>query len=141
MSGEQIAAQILEIDNWPNFDGYGILPGIESAEFDPKTPENVGTRIRVTNRDGSSHVEEIVEWEPETRLRLRFGDFSPPVSRLATAFEETWEFESTTEGTTRIVRSFRMDPKSVFTRPVLVLISFFLKRAISRHLKQIGDES
>ena len=44
----------------------------------------VGTRIRVTNTDGSTHVEEIVEWEPARRIRLRIGGFSPPLSRLAT---------------------------------------------------------
>lgn len=46
---------------------YGPLPGIREAEFEAKTAEIVGTRIRVTNRDGSTHVEEIVEWEPTRR--------------------------------------------------------------------------
>ena len=73
------------------------LPGIKAAEFEARTPEVVGTRIRVTNTDGSSHVEEIVEWEPDRRLRLRMGEFSPPLSRLATGFDETWEFERTGE--------------------------------------------
>ncbi len=87
---EQIAGQILDLAKWTEFKGYGVLPGIRSAEFEVQTPGIVGTRIRVTNTDGSSHVEEIVEWEPARRLRLDMKDFSPPVSRLATGFVETW---------------------------------------------------
>src|SRR3984893_12938810 len=59
---EDIAQQILDLTKWPDFHGYGPIPGIKVAEFDLQTPGIVGSRIRVTNLDGSSHVEEIVEW-------------------------------------------------------------------------------
>jgi hypothetical protein len=62
-----IAGQILDLAKWPEFAGYGPLPGIQSAEFEARTPEVVGTRIKVTNTDGSVHVEEIVEWQADTR--------------------------------------------------------------------------
>jgi hypothetical protein len=133
---EGIAEQILDLDLWPGFEGYGPLPGIKAAEFEARTPEVVGTRIRVTNADGSTHVEEVVEWEPERRLRLRMGEFSPPLSRLATGFDETWEF-GLAEGGTRVVRSFELHPRSVATRPLLWLISIPLKKAIARHLRQM----
>ena len=135
---EEIASQILDLSRWPEFNGYGPLPGIKRAEFETRTDEVVGTRIRVTNRDGSTHVEEIVEWEPTRRLRLHMHEFSPPVSRLATSFDETWDFER--EGDrTDVVRSFEMHPKSALTRPLLWLISFLLKRAIARHLEQMAQ--
>jgi Polyketide cyclase / dehydrase and lipid transport len=137
---EEIAGQILDLTRWPEFRGYGVLPGIEAAEFEARTPEVVGTRIRVTNTDGSSHVEQIIAWEPERRLRLRMGEFSPPLSRLATGFIETWEFERGGEGT-RVVRSFELHPKSVATRPVLWLISILLKRAVTRHLHQMREDA
>ena len=111
MPPEEIARQILDLDLWPGFEGYGPLPGIRAAEFEARTPEVVGTRIRVTDTDGSSHVEEIVEWEPDRRIRLRMGGFSPPLSRLATGFDETFEFERTGERT-RVVRRFELHPKS-----------------------------
>ena len=57
-----IAGQILDLDKWTAFTGYGVLPGIKAAVFAVRTPGVVGTRIRVTNTDGSSHVEEVVEW-------------------------------------------------------------------------------
>jgi hypothetical protein len=136
LAPEEIAGQVLDLANWPDFTGYGVLPGIKSAEFERRTADFVGTRIRVANADGSTHVEEIVEWNPQRRLRLDMKDFSPPLSRLATAIEEAWEFERVAEGT-RVVRSFNLHAKSFFTRPFLWMISRLLKRAIARHLEQM----
>jgi len=134
---EEIAGQILDLSKWSEFDGYGPLPGIESAEFEVETAEIVGTKIRVKNRDGSTHVEEIGEWEPTKQLHLRMYDFSAPVSHLASRFDETWQFERR-NGKTHVSRSFEMHPKSTLTRPVLWLVSFLLKRAIARHLDQLA---
>jgi uncharacterized membrane protein len=133
---EEIAGQILDLDRWSDFAGFGPLPGIKSAEFEIRTPTVIGTKVRVTNTDGSSHVEEIAEWQPERRLQLRMQDFSPPLSRLATSFDETWEFERS-GNQTRVLRSFEMHPTTSLARPVLWLISRLLKRAITRHLEQL----
>ena len=122
---------------------YAPIPGIKSAEFETRTPNVVGSRIRVTNLDGSTHVEEIVEWQPDRRLQLQMGNFSKPLSRLATAFVETWEFERV-GNETKVARSFELNAKSMLTKLVLWFISFFLKRAIARHLtkiKQAAKES
>ena len=100
------------------------------------TPDNVGSRIRVTNTDGSSHLEEIVEWEPDHRIRLAMKEFSAPLSRLATGFEETWEFQRI-DGGTVVTRSFRLHARSALARLPLWVISFFLKRAIARHLREM----
>lgn len=139
LAPEEIARQILDLSKWPDFHGYGPIPGIKVAAFDVQTPGIVGTRIRVTNLDGSSHVEEIVEWQPEQRVRLQMKEFSPPLSRLATGFEETWEFRRV-EGGTRVARSFRLHAKSMLARLILWMISFFLKRAIARHLLAMTTE-
>lgn len=139
MPPERIAGQILDLARWPEFEGYGPLPGIRSAEFETRTPEVVGTRIRVTNTDSSTHVEQVVEWEPGRRVRLRMGEFSPPLSRLATGFDETFEFERVGEQT-RVVRSFELHPRSGTTRPLLWLISRLLRRAIVRHLRRMREE-
>lgn len=136
LAPEDIARQILDLNKWPDFHGYGPIPGIKAAEFDVQTPGVVGTQIRVTSLDGSSHVEEIVEWQPDQRVRLHFKEFSPPLSRLTTGFEETWEFRRV-EGGTHVTRSFRLHAKSILARLVLWVISFFLKRAIVRHLREM----
>lgn len=135
---EDIARQILDLSNWTNFKGFGVLPGIKAAEFEVRTPGVVGSRIRVTNTDGSSHVEEIVEWQPEHRLRLHVQDFSAPLSRLATGFVETWEFQRL-DNTTQVTRSFELHAKSAFARPFLWLVSFLLRRAIARQLRQMRN--
>lgn len=131
-----IAGQILDLAKWSEFTGYGPLPGIKSVEFEARTPEVVGTRIKVTNTNGSAHVEEIVEWQPEARLVLHMTDFSPPLSPLATRFEEEWAFERAGDAT-HVTRTFRLYPKSLLTRPAVWLISFLLRRAVARHLRQI----
>jgi hypothetical protein len=133
---EDIARQILDLTKWPDFHGYGPIPGIKVAEFDVQTPCIVGTRIRVTNLDGSNHVEEIVEWQPDDRLRLEMKEFSLPLSRLATSFEETWEFKRV-EGGTHITRSFQLHAKSALTKLLLRVIAFFLKRSIDRNLREM----
>lgn len=135
---EAIAAQILDVAKWPGFQGYGPLPGIKSAEFETRHPDIIGSRIRVTNMDGSNHVEEIVAWEPDQRLVLRLGDFSRPLSSLATHFTEVWDLERVGSGT-KVTRTFEMHAASWSKKPFLWLISFFLKRAIARHLRDIKE--
>jgi len=133
-----IAGRILDLAHWTDFTGYAVLPGIQAAEFEVRTPGVVGSRIRVTNTDGSRHVEEVVEWQDDKLLRLRLTEFSAPLSRLATEFVESWASER--EGTaTGVTRSFELHPKSGLARPVLWLIAFLLKRAIARHLRQMRD--
>jgi Polyketide cyclase / dehydrase and lipid transport len=136
LAPEEIARQILDLTKWPEFHGYGPIPGIKVAEFGVQAPGIIGSRIRVTNLDGSSHVEEIVEWQPDHRIRLEMKEFSPPLSRLATRFEETWEFKRIENGT-HVTRSFHLFAKSFLARLPLRVITFFLKRAIARHLGEM----
>ncbi|MDX1946052.1 MAG: SRPBCC family protein [Pirellulaceae bacterium] len=137
LTPDELAQQILDVANWPNFRGYGPIPGIKSAVLEVRTPNIVGTRIRVTNLDGSTHVEEIVQWQPDQRLQLRMHEFSAPVSRLATDFLETWEFQRR-DCETQVRRSFELNAKSRFGWLALWMISFFLKRAVRRHLREMG---
>ena len=133
---EEIAGQILDVSKWPTFQGYGPLPGIQSAEFETRTQDAVGSRIRVTNLDGSSHTEEILEWLPEQRVVMQLGNFSTPLSSMASHFIETWDFERVGDET-KVARSFEMHPKSIRAKLALWVISFFLKGAIARHLREM----
>lgn len=63
-------------------------------------------------------------------------EFSPPLSRLASGFEETWNFKRTKNGTL-VTRSFRLHAKSFLARLLLWVMSFLLKRAIARHLEEM----
>lgn len=135
----QVADGILDLNNWPKFTGYGPLPGIRSAEFETRTEGVVGTRITVINTDGSRHVEEILEWDPPRTLRLRLGEFSAPLCRLAEHFIEVWRFEAGPDGGTRVAREFELYPRSAWTRPALQLIRPLLRGAVRKHLATIDD--
>ncbi|MGC3968175.1 MAG: SRPBCC family protein [Pirellulales bacterium] len=131
-----IAERILDLNNWTNFRGYGCLPGIRAARFERRTPEVVGTRIAVVNTDGSTHTEEITEWNPSHRVVLRMQDFSPPLAHLATHMDEVWTF-TVGDGRTQVERSFAIHPRSWFTGLMLRLIAPMLRRAIDRHLADL----
>ncbi|HUF39344.1 MAG TPA: hypothetical protein VMN57_12540 [Anaerolineales bacterium] len=45
-----------------------------------------GLRIRVQNTDGSTYVEEILVWDPPTRIPMKLHEFSPPLGGLADHF-------------------------------------------------------
>jgi hypothetical protein len=76
LAPEEIAGKILDVTEWPNFKGFGPIPGIKVAEFEVRMQEIVGSRIRVINVDGSKHVEEIIEWQPNRLIRLHMKNFS-----------------------------------------------------------------
>lgn len=133
-----ISAAIADVTRWPDFKGYGFLPGISRAEYEVQTSNMIGSRIRVHNTDGSSHCEEVYAWVADKRVAMKFCAFSPPVQSLATHFLEEWDFTPLGQATL-ITRSFSLFPKSRLTRPVLWFISFFLKRAVDRQLVEMAQ--
>lgn len=136
-----IARNILDLSRWPEFAGYGVIPGIKSAVFDRRTDDVIGTRIRVTSTDNSSYIEEITEWEP-TRITIEMKEFSAALSTLATKIIERWEL-APGDGHTKVTRTFQMYAKSFLTKIPLHLIAAALKKAVSLHLQQLkrhGDK-
>lgn len=136
-SGDEVCATISDMTQWSKFEGYGFLPGIERAEYERRTANMVGSRIRVQNRDGSSHVEEIYHWLPGREIGMKLHEFSPPLSRLASHFTEEWQLESRPKGT-YVTRTFRLYPGRSLARPILWLISLFFRRAIAKNLAQMA---
>jgi len=140
-TASEIAANIADVARWREFKGYGFLPGIAHAEYEQRTVDMVGSRLRVRNTDGSQHTEEFLEWNPGLnpggKIVIKLYDFSPPVSNLATHFIETWDFEAKGK-VTLARRSFQLFPKQPFTRPILWLIALVFKRAIVRHLAEMA---
>lgn len=132
-----ISAEIADVTRWREFTGYGPLPGITCAEYERHTANMVGSRIRVQNTDGSTHVEEITVWEPGVQVAMRLGEFTPPLCYLATHFTEEWSFADD-HGVTRVTHSFALFPKYTVTRPLLWLIAQLFQRAIARHLTNMA---
>ncbi len=135
----EICSVFLDTDRWPEFTGYSILPGIKHARFEVKTPEIIGSRIKVQNTDGTSHVEEIIEWDVTSRMSMRFQEFDSPLKNLATHFIETWSFETSSEGTD-ITRSMTMYPKGVVGWLFLKPISGLMKKAFEKNSSQLSDD-
>lgn len=138
LSAHELSQQLLDVANWNTFEGYSFIPAISSAEYEVQLPGIVGSKIRVTNEDGSQHLEEIIRWDLPRRIDLEMREFSKPLSRFATKFEETWEFHPAKKGSgTRVVRSIRIYPKSAWKWGLMWLLSIALKKAIARHLRSI----
>lgn len=133
LTPQAICAGILEMERWPEFKGYGFLPGIKQAYFEVQTPTVVGSRIRVHNLDGSSHVEAIVKWEVNHQVTLQFESFSPPLNGLATHFVENWHFRPTANGT-QVTRTMALYPKNLMGGLMLRLIAPLMKEAFEQHL-------
>jgi hypothetical protein len=131
-SPQEICAALLNTERWPDFQGYSILPGIKLAYFETRTPDLMGSRIRVQNTDGSSHVEEIIAWDEANRVAFRFQEFSAPLKNLATHFVESWEFNHTAEGTD-MSRSMTLFPKGILGWFMLMPISRLMKKAFEKN--------
>jgi hypothetical protein len=52
LSPADIAGRILDLANWTDFTGYGVLPGIRAAEFEVRTPGVVGPASGSRTRTG-----------------------------------------------------------------------------------------
>lgn len=137
---EAVIAGIFDLARWPDFKGYGPLPGIASARFETQTPNWVGTRIRVTNSDGSTHLEEVLSCDANSLL-MQLTDFSPPVAHLASHFEEDWQLTALNENQTQVVRRFALYAHNPLCRWVLRGIAVLLKQAVQRHLDQMATGS
>lgn len=135
-SSQEICKEILDTERWSEFKGYSILPGIKSAQFEVKTPEVVGSRIKVQNNDGSSHIEEIIEWDVANRIQLKFQEFNSPLKNLTTHFIETWEFRKSPTSGTEASRTMSMYPKGIFGWLMLIPISKLMKKAFEENLRQ-----
>lgn len=137
LSPDLLQAQILDVEKWKTFQGFGPLPGIKSARYKIKTQEIAGSQIEVTNLDGSRHIEEIVEWSEGQSLTLRLGKFSPPLNRIATHFIEKWTFEAHDPHPTLVTRSFELYAKTHRSKWLLRAIATLMKFAIKRHLREM----
>jgi hypothetical protein len=138
-SSQEICSAFLDTERWSEFKGYFILPGIREARFEIRTPTVVGSRIKVQNTDGSSHVEEIIEWDVFNRIALRFQEFDAPLKYFASHFIEAWGFSKLDNGT-EVSRIMTMYPRGVFGWLMLVPISRLMKKAFEKNLVQLSGD-
>lgn len=139
-SPKEVCKNVLDVETWSSFDGYGLLPGIEKAEFEKRTKEMVGSIIRVKNSDKTEHLEEIMEFETGKKIVMKIYDFPTALSYMATHFVEEWNFEKTGKYETLVMRKFQLFPTSFLTRPLLGQIAGFMERAIAKQLDEMAED-
>ena len=132
-----LARRILDLSEWPHFEGWGPLPGIRAARFRHQSEAYIGSVIEVENRDGSTHTEEIVAWDEGRALTLRLANFTAPVRHLATHFDEHWIFTTTSDNKTHLVRSLEIHPRNAVSRLLLLPIAWMLHKALKMHLSKM----
>lgn len=132
-SPTEFANQFLDLDRWQAFQGVGSIPGIAKAEFETRTEGLVGTKIRITNADGSTCLASITEWKPDARLTLKTTDFSGALFGLVASIEQTLEFEPDERGPTKVARYVKINPTAESAIPTLHDVALDLKKAILLH--------
>lgn len=138
LTAVEICTDIADLSQWSNFSGYGVIPSIKHATYEKRTAEMVGSRIRVQNSDGSTHVEEIYKWLNGKEVAMKFCEFDPPLRYLATHFTEVWKLEDM-GSQTAVTRRFEMYPRFAATRPLLWMISLVFRKAINQQLKEMSE--
>jgi len=129
-SPTDIANQLLDPARWQAFQGVGSIPGIAKAEFETMTKSLVGTKIRITNADGSTCLATITEWRPNTRHTVKMADFTGSLSGLVASIEQILEFEPDSEGLTKVTQYVHISPTSESAIPALHDIALDLKMAM-----------
>lgn len=137
-TSDKICSVILDVNNWSEFKGYLFLPGIKKAEFEKKTSSIVGSKIKVENTDGSFHTEEIIEWEVNNKIVLKFYEFSSPVKYFSEKFLEEWSFAKH-NGKTRVKRSMIMYPTGILGGMIIKPVSILMKKALKKNLEQLSS--
>jgi hypothetical protein len=138
ISSKDLCETVLDAANWSDFDGYGVLPGIEKAEYEEQTDQLIGSRILVKNSDSTEHIEEIMEWEPGKRLVMKLHEFPAGLSFIATHFIEEWNFEELEKNETLVKRKFQLFPTNFITRPFLSQVASLMEKAIEKHLDEMA---
>lgn len=128
---KQISQQFLDINRWSEFEGYSFLPGVKSVQYETQTPNLIGTRFRVQNTDGSSHTEELIEWDEEKIIKLKFQNFDSALKNLASHFIETWEYTPVADGT-QMTRRMILYPIGLAGWLMLLPISIVMKKAFEK---------
>jgi hypothetical protein len=139
-SAKKICDKVLDVTTWNSFDGHGLLPGIEKAEYEKRTDEIIGSRIRVKNSDGTQHLEEILEWEAGKKLIMKIHEFPSSLSYIATHFIEEWNFRKIGKNETLVTRNFKLYPTSFLTRLLLGQIAALFEKAVEKHLDDMANE-
>jgi ribosome-associated toxin RatA of RatAB toxin-antitoxin module len=121
------------------FPGYGIIPAIVRNEWLKGEQRVIGSLCKVHSADGSAMVEEVIAYDPPNRVASKLvSAIVPPFSWLITTGIGTWRFVPGADGTL-IKWGYDFEVRSLLSYPAaLVVLNFFLARAMQRCLKNMA---
>jgi uncharacterized protein YndB with AHSA1/START domain len=129
---ERVWALLTSFDLMTLFTGFGPIPGIARVEWLTEGGYRLDARRRVTNTDGSTHLEDIASFEPGRLLVDRIHGFDSPMRFLARQAHDRFELQASGSGT-RLVRRFTVELLSPLVAPVGLLLQPMLRVAVRRH--------
>ncbi|MFQ6553653.1 SRPBCC family protein [Aestuariibius insulae] len=97
----------------------GQIPAVEGVTLLEGNWTEAGDRRRVNLAGGHSAAEQILE-RSETRFRYQIWGATTSARYVIDHAEGIFDYADQGDGTTRVTWTYRMAPKAVFTRPVLV---------------------
>jgi hypothetical protein len=120
---------IVPIDLTSIFTGYGPLPAVTGVQNQTGAWNAAGQTRTVTFSDGSSAREQLTKYEHPHYFSYMLSDFSGVLGFLSMSANGAWWFETNpSTGTTLIKWSYVFNARSLFTGPILWLITNFLWR-------------
>ncbi len=121
-----------------SFPGYGPIPGLARVEFERGSYTVVGSESRVTNTDGSTHRERIVECVRPERFAVQIFELSGPFGWLVREIDERWQVSPSGAGS-RLTRTFAFALRSPLYWPLSVpLAQGLFRAAMRRHHRAIA---
>jgi hypothetical protein len=123
---------IVPIDLTTIFTGYGLLPAVISTKNQTGDWDAVGQKRTVVLSDGSSARELVTGYEPAQFFSYSVSEFTGALHYIARSVEGMWWFSENSQGQTEIKWQYAFIPRSIWTLPVLWLISKTIWRAYMR---------
>jgi hypothetical protein len=116
-----------------SFPGFGPIPPIKSIAFEKGHARQVGSVLRVTNGDGSTHRETITGYEPGRLFAVRVDELSSVFGKLVAFGDERYELQPEGEGTA-LFRIFAFEPRSPLALPLVIpIVQGLMRGAMRRH--------
>jgi SAM-dependent methyltransferase len=115
------------------------IPGIARSELLGADVPGPGVRRRITWTDGSSTLEELLEFERPVRLQYRWTNtLRGPLSLLMRTAESDWTFAPTPTGTV-VYWTYRFEPRSRFAHPLMNIVLAGFRRWMRQSLHALRE--
>jgi hypothetical protein len=114
------------------------LPAVVGVKDQDGEWSTVGQTRLVQLGDGTQMREELVEVNAPEVFGYRLTEPTGPMKFLVTKVDGRWNFTPTPSGVSRITWTWAFHPRSLFTRPMLLVIGVFWRRYAALALDELA---